>query len=322
MYDWPMFRFSMSHRSLYILGAGASLPTIKPNADKIRKKVREIGIYEVSPQPTSLLKERLLPPDDPDDSAIALLETSAIPQNELDLYTPDAVVETLFAQMITKPGASRTAQYEVFDHFAASVIFNFNNDNLADEIHPRHLCLYPHGQVKVGLVHSKIVYEGIQRLSIPSSFINALDYHRPLPEQSGITSHSSYTQLASYFESVQAVIIIGYSFGEQQATGSIDDLESFEMIVDLLRWRPKRVLVVGPDPEQLFFRIEDAIKSKAVSMLLCKWNVLSAFILSGAFAKSCNQARCFDSQEITSLYRKFEDVMCDESTAFCSNAYR
>jgi hypothetical protein len=35
------------------------------------------------------------------------------------------------------------------------------------------------------------------------------------------------------------VIFVGYSFGTQ-STDTIDDTESFELITDLLRWRPNR----------------------------------------------------------------------------------
>lgn len=309
MYDWSLFHFAIAHKSLYILGAGASLPEINPSADKIRKEIWKNGIFDASRQPTSLLKERLLPPLSP----FTTLDSS-IPQNELDAHTPTNLIEILFAQMITVPGVSRVAQYEVFDHFSSSILFNFNNDNLADAVHHRHLCLYPHRRVNFGLAHSPILNLAIEMLAIPDSITDAFGYHRPLPEPSNITSQEPYLTLKSNFESSQSVIIIGYSFGYQTATGSIDDAESFEMIVDLLRWRPKRVLIIDPNPERLYFRIESAVRRNTVSILRCKWNVLAAFILSGAFGRAYKQMRRNDWQEITSLYQKFEDVKHTEVT--------
>jgi hypothetical protein len=261
MYDWSLFHFAIAHKSLYILGAGASLPEINPSADKIRKKIWQNGIFDASSQPTSLLKERLLP-------ALSPFTThySSIPQNELDAHTPTNLIEILFAQMITVPDVRRVAQYEVFDHFAASTLFNFNNDNLADAVHHRHYCLYPHHRVPFGLAHSPILNRAIQMLAIPDSIPEAFGYHRPLPEPSDITSDKCYLTLQSNFESMQSVIIIGSTFGYQSATDSIDDTESFEMIVDLLRWRPKRVLIVDPDPERLYFRIQSAVRRNTVSI--------------------------------------------------------
>ena len=245
MYDWRLFHFAITHRLLYVLGAGASFPTIPFQIpDQIRQRIWRNGIFEASPQPSSLLKDRLLPYDKNFDIDASV--SGSISQNELDSHIPSAVVETHFAQTITVPGIRRPPQYAVFDRFPASVLFNFNNDNLADEVHCRHLCLRPHGVVDVGLVHSPAVTSTLQWLAISGNFPKSLVYHRPLPEPGDITSRTAYRILASKFQSLQAVVIIGYSFGEQSATGSIDDSESFEMIVDLLRWRPKPVLLVGP----------------------------------------------------------------------------
>ena len=50
----------------------------------------------------------------------------------------------------TSPAVRAVAQppqYAVFDRFASSVLFNFNNDNLADRIDPRHVQLRPHGAI-------------------------------------------------------------------------------------------------------------------------------------------------------------------------------
>jgi hypothetical protein len=310
-YDWPLFRFAIRRPSLYVLGAGASAPIISSQiSDRIRKTVWENGVYEGSARPASRLKQRLLPYDIRFDVDADM--SGSISQNELDSHTPDALVEALFARLITVPGSRPPPQYEVFDLVPASVVFNFNNDNLADAIHRRHLYLRPHGAVNCELVHSPFVSQAILYLAIPDSFPMDLDYHRPLPEPTDITSRTPYQMLARHFHAMHAVVIIGYSFGEQPATGSIDDSESFKMIIDLLRWRPRPVLIVGPDPERLFLRIESAIRKRAVSMLRCKWNVLAEYILVGAFENACKEVHRKGLQEITSQYLRFADLMNDE----------
>ncbi len=303
LYDWPLFHFSITHRSLYILGAGASLPNVKPNSDELRKIIWDNGIYDVVSHPPSLLRTRLLPPKSYSEPFLY----SSIPQNELDAHTPINLIDILFARMITVPEVNRVAQYEVFELFPASMIFNFNNDNLSDGIHHRHCCMYPHRRVNFRLAHSSVLSRGILMSAISDSTCDALDFHRPLPEPSDITSHQCYLNLLTKFESIQSVVIIGYSFGAQ-GDGSIDDSESFDMIVDLLRWRPKRVLIIDPDPWGLFSRINAVIKENAVSILRCKWNVLADFILSGAYTKAFNQGRLNGLQEITLLYRIFEEI--------------
>ena len=93
LYDWPLFQFAITHPSLYVLGAGASLPIISGQvADKIRKTVWENGVYEGSAHPPSRLKQRLLPYDIKFDIDADI--SGAISQNELDSHTPDAFVET------------------------------------------------------------------------------------------------------------------------------------------------------------------------------------------------------------------------------------
>jgi hypothetical protein len=44
--NWPWFSFASTHPSLYVLGAGASAPTIpKRAADVIRQEVARLGVW-------------------------------------------------------------------------------------------------------------------------------------------------------------------------------------------------------------------------------------------------------------------------------------
>ena len=152
----------------------------------------------------------------------------------------------LLARRLTAPGVVRSAQYVVFDRFAPSVLLNFNNDNLAEVVHRKHLRLRPHGAIDAAFVHASIVDEAIWYLgTVPESWIKRLTYHRPLPEPADITSREEYRLLPHCWEALNAVVVIGYSFGEQRQSGLIHDAESFDLIVDLLRWRPKPVWSLG-----------------------------------------------------------------------------
>jgi hypothetical protein len=283
-------------------------------ADVIRQEVARLGILDGCAEAPTFRKSRLLPPDLQFDVHAAL--TGAISQNELDAHTPLALVETLFARLITVPRIGRLPQYAVFDHMPASVLFNLNNDNLGDAVHPRHLCLRPHGSVDVSMVHSSGVTAALRWLAIPQSFVSQFAFHRPEPEPSDISENWPYRKLIEIFASLEAVVVIGYSFGEQRDTGCIDDTESFEALTDLLRWRPKPVLVIGPDPEGVAARLEAAVRTRDIGLLACRWNVLSQFVLCGAFSRACKEVPRRGLQIVTSSYRRLEDAL--EERAQCA----
>jgi hypothetical protein len=302
-YDWPLFEFAIRRSSLYVLGAGASMPQIRGDfTQEIRRLAWHNGIYEGQRQVPSPLARRVLPHRVEHD--VEAFRIGSISQNELDAHTPNNLVEILLARQLMLPNTARPPQYAFFDVCPPSILFNYNNDNLGDRVHPRHQCLRPHGSVDARWVHASAIDGAIRHLAIPDVWIDALDYHRPLCEPNSITTRRPYRQLQGQFGDRAAVVIIGYSFGAQP-DGSIDDAESFSMLIDLLRWRPKPVLVVGPDPEPLAVRLESALRLSSVSMLRCHWNVLAEFVLSGQFARACAGAWRKEIRFITPLYLAF-----------------
>ncbi len=304
-YDWWLLQFIIARPSLYVLGAGASLPIIGGDlTSAIRRAWWDRGGIPVAIEPPSALKQLLLPYDVGHD--LRALLTDSVSQNEWDRHMPNDVLEFLLARQLTLPAVVRTPQYAVFDCFAPSVLLNFNNDNLAEAVHRKHLCLRPHGVIDAQLIHSTVATDAVRWLAIPESWIEQLNYHRPLPEPSGITNQEAYRLLPRCFDALQAVAIIGYSFGEQRQSGLIHDTESFELLVDLLRWHPKPVLVIGPDPDSVAARVEAGTRRR-VSTLACKWNVLSQFVLTRGFARACNQSRHRGARAITSHYQAFEE---------------
>lgn len=277
MFAWNQFLRITSTRSLYLIGAGASYPEIGlsnslPNA--VRNLVRENGIFEASVQPTSPLKSVILNP-----SSIIQPQDWYIAQEEFDMLTRPELVEVLVAQLLTRKEPIFPAQYRVFDLFYPSVLFNYNNDNLADKVHWKHEVHYPHGKINPLIAHSPFIQEAIHWLTIPLSVDTYFPYQRPIPEDSLITSTKPYRRLINIFSSIRRVCIIGYSFGR------MNDAESFEMLIDLLRWKPKPILIVNPDPRDLIELLETTLKRKSVYGLSCKWNVLAKFVINGCFKR-------------------------------------
>jgi hypothetical protein len=279
--NWQLFDYATTHRSLFVLGAGASMPTISNDLRaRLKREIRDLGAWSgVSHAPTPLTK-RLLPRDDWADILADYYGT--VSQNDLNAHTPPAVIETLVMRLITASESTIVPQYQVFNRFFPSIVFNFNNDNLADVIDGRrHLHLRPHGFIHAAVVHSPGVTDALRSLAISDDFVGLFDYHRPMPEPSRMTTLLPYQTLMRTFASAHVIVIAGYSFGDQLTTwSSIDDLESFELLTDLLRWRPRPVLVVGPDPERMVYRIESAVRRRLGSILQCRWNVLAEFVLS------------------------------------------
>jgi len=56
----------------------------------------------------------------------------------------------------------------------------------------------------------------------------------------------AYRRALELFAQSPALVLVGYSFGRWQDT--FDDAGSFEYFVDLLRWRPRPVLILSPSP--------------------------------------------------------------------------
>ena len=285
MFAWNQLLRITTTRSLYLLGAGASEPEIGRGAqlpNEIRRKFWANGVFPASVQPTSPLKSAILKADtafQQDDCFIA--------QRELDALTPPEFVEVVIAQLLTRKDRVFPEQYRVFDLFYPSVIFNFNVDNLADQIHWKHDIDYPHLKIAPVVAHAIFMQKAVNWLAIPIHVAEYFQYWRPVPESPSITStepyRDSYCRLKDVFPTIRHVCLIGYSFG---AWGEgIDDAESFEMITDLLRWKPKPVLVVNPAPHGLIDLLEGSIKQRVFG-LSCKWNVLAKFMATGLFRKA------------------------------------
>ncbi|MBI4797063.1 MAG: hypothetical protein HY790_14710 [Deltaproteobacteria bacterium] len=157
MFAWKWLLRATSIRSLYLLGAGASYPQIgigNSLTNKVRRDVWATGIFPASIQPNSQLKSAILR----ENSAIQQ-HNCLIEQEVLDAHTPPELVEVLVAQFLTRKEEIFPTQYRVFDLFYPSVVFNFNVDNLAYGLHPKHELLYPHGKINPVIAHASYMQE-------------------------------------------------------------------------------------------------------------------------------------------------------------------
>lgn len=274
---WQLLNYGISHHSLYILGAGASMPNINFNASSAVNKIKTLGGYDIRQQPETQLRTRLSPKNE-------FLNVQELINQQLIEHTLESIIHAIFAQEFTIEFCQIPPQYKVFDLFYASMMFIFNVDNLADNLHSRHTKIYPHGCVNTQLAHSKSVNEIIQNnIDVPMSKLNT--FYPPLPEFADFTLREPYRKLSKVFHRLKVVILIGYSFGLQNVSGELDDIESFEFLMSLLRKFPKPVLVIDPNPQLLMDRIESSIKRDCLFFLPYKWNILSSFILSGNFSR-------------------------------------
>lgn len=342
MFSWDTFISATSTRSLYVLGAGASAPIIGTAAElenQVRASFWKNGIFPAEPQSMSPLKSAILGYKSIDQGTCGIEadekndikriiknnpcfiagDGSIVPGHpiapncfissiELDNLTPPAFIEASIPRLLTRSDLVDLPQYRVFDYFYPSIIFNFNVDNLADVAHPKHERNYPHGKIDPGIAHSPTIVQAIQSLTIPASIQTRYDYWRPLPECQSITTTGSYSRLKEVFPMINFLCIIGYSFGAWG--GGMDDNESFEMLTDLLRWKPKPVLIVNPTPSFLVDFIGSAIHRKTVYGLGCKWNILAEFIISGQF----RQIRTGYGKLITNAYLCFENAYQEQKS--------
>lgn len=293
---WQIFNYGINQRSLYILGAGASMPDISFDNSSVVNKIITLDGYDVIHQPKTLIRTRLSSTNDYFNAQDHL-------NQQLIDHTLEPIIHGIFAQNLTIEFCQFPPQYKVFDLFNASIIFNYNVDNLAEGLHYRHINIYPHGYVHTKFAHSKIVNEIIQsNMNVPMSKLNT--FYLPLPEPADFTLGEPYQKLSKVFHSLTVVILIGYSFGLQNVSGEIDDIESFEFLMSLLRKFPKPVLVIDPNPQLLIDRIEYSIKRNCLFFLPYKWNVLSSFILSGNFSKHLST----NLQKIDYNYLKYSEA--------------
>lgn len=263
-------------RTFYILGAGASyglIPVTKDMQRNVESDFHAVGVYETTPAPHSQLFERIF---------------GTIPQYERDIrkvlltHMPLGALDLLAQRALWRPSNGVVPpQYAVFDVVGSpATICNFNLDGLAStHCSHRHHVLEMHGRIDslrfermnyCDLLEATVVY-GIRLPHLTPKLM-------PQIEPENITLQPAYVQAKSLFPYAQAVIILGYSFG--QRSDGFDDKYSFEYVASMLRFNPRPVFVVSPTPYDLAEMLRDTLSWRHVFGVDLRWELFSGAVLA------------------------------------------
>ena len=266
---------ALSSLNLFVVsGAGLTVPII-PTMDVIVRRViagyDRIGSYPARGAQKSDLHQRLLP---------TKVLFSQVPRWKayLLLGVYEAALSALFQQNIYRRiNPIAPANYRIFEFVPSpAVLFDFNTDTLlANYCDPPHIVLNPHGAIERLIIQHTLFEEFLR---------TAAQFGMPLPNRSRIwlpgPELETMTRRGEYKLAQQRLsrcgeffLLIGYSFG-RQSSGRIDDGESFEFLVELLRRYRRRIVIVDPNPEQVASLFEDRLRQRIYASKLC-WNFLA-----------------------------------------------
>jgi hypothetical protein len=281
-------------RTFYVLGGGVSyglVPLTHQMGRFIESEYHNIGVYPAtaSPAPRSPLFERVVGHISQDEPNISTILLGRIPPETLDFLTQRALCSPIQKDV--------PSQYAVFAVLGSpSTLFNFNLDGLACKYcRYRHIVVEPHGSIdRVWIEH--VNYREL--LEATASYEVTIPYLipklLPSPEPIGITGGSSYAIARNLLPLAPAVVIVGYSFGSRQDT--LDDAQSFEYIVDLLKAQPRTTFVVSTTPDALVETLRDRLSSYNVFGLSLRWELFSGTILAHSHPIDGLQSRWCDQQ--------------------------
>lgn len=277
--------------NFYLLGAGASAGII-PRTQEVRNiiipRYDEFGSYPVEPSSPDAVKDRII-----GDS-----KNYADPLKAAKLRVlPSSAVHAMTTQVLALPELDISPpQYSVFSlAYRPSTICSMNVDGLAKRYCPSHIVLEPHGQVPSEIVQSPFwdqLIDDLLEFGFPTPKIP--DLLLPQPEPKDITNRPDYNAAIKLFPKARCLTVIGYTFG--QFRSSIDDFETFEFFMELLRRYPKSVLVIDPHPGPVVAVIQNAVRQRTVYSIPVYWDHLSL-----AIVKVASNHQCWDPLRLTSL---------------------
>jgi hypothetical protein len=283
-------------RTFYLLGSGASFGLV-PLTPQLRSFVAteydQIGFYPAVPAPRSALLDRILGRPTVGTSLLRNIAPGTLDvlvQRGLSCKQADGIVPP---------------QYAVFDVVGRpSTIFSFNLDGLASAYcSGGHTVLEPHGTIDHLWLdapdYAEMLYDtAAYDLILPHITPKLL----PSPEPTRITEGLAYRRALMLFAQSPALVLVGYSFGRWQ--DAFDDAESFEYFVDLLRWRPRPVLILSPSPEELADLLQQRLSRRSVYPLAVRWEIFSSVILG-----------------ITGPQRRIAPIWCDRQLEAFNRVY-
>jgi hypothetical protein len=260
--------------TFYVLGAGTSaglVPFTTATRAFIREQYIQLGIYPVTTgRPSSPLHDRVARWHGKGKYELADLLLDYIPASTLELLAQKAW--SPYQDPNTPP------QYATLRKVGApGVFFNLNLDGLAKfYLRGCHAVFEPHGTVD-RLWTRDIGFEERLEWSLDAVLPPIRPKVLPGPEPSVTTSTPAYIDARPYLRSAPAVVIWGYSFGAFHSR--MDDIESFEYLVDNQARACSPIFVVSPDPEPVAVNLEDRLRSNRIVPIALYWDTFSRILM-------------------------------------------
>ncbi len=266
--------------SLYVLGAGASVPHV-PTTDQLSERILrsflQAGIFQTERIARDVVSSRII--RDP--------EYWKNPMRwELVQRLPPAYVIGKLPELLSGHAAPPLANYEVFNLAEKpSTIFTMNVDGLASRICKGHRVLEMHGRSPSGEVLErsgwKTYTEAILEFpDLPPPLIPGLVL--PGPESADVLARAEYMTADRLLQAAGYVSIVGYSFG------GMDDIYTYAFLASRIPRAHQAILVISPDPYEVMYRLSDALKSTRVHRISAYWNYLARAILSPGECRKCH----------------------------------
>jgi hypothetical protein len=276
---YPFFEVFCSN-SFYLIGAGASAPIIplgKKLGQEVKSIYKNIGCYPPKTYEPSETVKRILEPSEREDY---ILQTMS--PRMLDLIaTYKLSINNIHCNC---------PQYEIFRFAKPSIIFNMNVDGLAERYcQRRHTLLSPHGTIQYQLTKFDWIHL-IEGANVYGVYPPKNDILLPQPEPKNITCKEQYRRAISYFPYAKYFIVIGYSFGlyreKEFPKETLDDIETFDFFIELLKTYKKHILIIDPEPGYAAHVLQETIKEKA-TIIRVSWSWLTQSMIDVMIVHKC-----------------------------------
>jgi hypothetical protein len=275
--------------TFYILGAGASyhlVPTIAQIADKILPYAARFHGFPAGGMRNNITFQRIINEDTLPSSRIRTPVEVLVKGGNL----APATLHGLWRRELAPRNLSiPIPHYEVFQLARRrSILFLLNVDGIGRRCcRQRHFAIEAHGSDPPEELHSKWSEELIDRNIYEFDPWQFLHGALPIgPEPVGIAQTAPYRRAFDLFRTAKNLVLVGYSFGRRK-DGGIDDNQTFDFFVNLLREYPKPHLVVDKEPTSIAGEIQDAASLRDVYAIQAEWNHLSQAILNVAHRRGC-----------------------------------
>jgi hypothetical protein len=242
----------------------------------IRSQLLKVGSYSVMPFDESSISRALGLRDGID---------------ELELWRLERVAPNLLLhqfQLTLRSHADLVRQiptnYAAFARFGPTgTIFDFNQDGMARRfLGARTLVLEPHGTILPNLLQIEERHSLSRTYELyPSIRPIGADRFVPLgPEPPGIHLTMPYAEASYRIARCSGVLIVGYSFSQ------MDDLRTFEWLVDTLRGCGRSILIIDPRPWPILGQLAERLRDDQQQALPVAWDLFAQALLDAELYES------------------------------------